>query len=361
MKKHKIRNLATFLTLIMILSTSACIPKKSLRISQESPEQGDSYSQAAKVDPQTVRSPLIGTAAVESDALNLRTGPSMESPVLGVLTKGTQVAIHNSHQKWVEVTTQEGRIGWVFSDFLAEVKTSSGEETVVKSDTQKTGTQKNAPTSGTTPQPDRTPPKPEPPKTADPPEPDQANHPPPEAPGNIDGQKSYGAVETVSNASAAAANAPKREQEGVVFADPQGYFELRYPIAWHKTHGLQYEVEQLQLKSPSQKLELWVLNTKNNDGYTLPQFYLDMVAPLKQLYGEDIEIRPLKDGEAPGADWLQGHVTLRSGDRATYDYVMTENAGRLWVIMEIRRPGAPQGETEALAAIKNTFSFSSKN
>jgi hypothetical protein len=62
-----------------------------------------------------------------------------------------------------------------------------------------------------------------------------------------------------------------------------------------------------------------------------------------------------------GAGWLQGHVTLRSGDQATYDYVMTEKAGRLWVIMEIQRPGAPRGETEALSAIKNTFSFSAKN
>ena len=150
-------------------------------------------------------------------------------------------------------------------------------------------------------------------------------------------------------------------QDDVVFADPQGYFELRYPIAWRKTHSLQYEVEQLQLQSPSNKMELWVLNTQNTDGYTLPQFYNDMVAPLKQLYGEDIEIRPLKASEASDAGWLQGQVALRSGDRATYDYVMTENAGRFWVIMEIRRPDAPQGETEALGAIKNTFSFSEKN
>ena len=317
----------------MILSTWACIPKKSLRIQQGKPYQGDSSSQPAKIDVHPVKSPLKETAVVASDALNLRAGPSMESPILGVLKKGTQVAIHNFHQKWVEVTTQEGRIGWVFSDHLTNVKTSSGEETRVKTDNQKTATQNNTPTTGGDPQPNRPPPKPEPPK----------------------------AVETVSNSSAASTNAPKLNQDDVVFADPQGYFELRYPIAWRKTHSLQYEVEQLQLQSPSHKMELWVLNTKNTDGYTLPQFYNDMVAPLKQLYGEDIEIRPLKASEASDAGWLKGHVTLRSGDRATYDYVMTENAGRFWVIMEIHRPDAPQGETEALAAIRNTFSFSSKN
>lgn len=346
---------------MMILNTWACIPKKLLEVSQKSPHPGDDSSEAAEIDSQTVRSPLKGTAVVQSGALNLRAGPSMESPILGVLKKGTQVTILNSHLKWREVTTQEGRIGWVFSAYLTEVKTSSGEETHVKSDTQKTGTQTGTPTSGTTPQPDRTPPKPVPPKTADAAKPDRENHPPPDASGDTDSQKSHGAVETVSNVSAAAAKTPKQERGNVDFADPHGYFELRYPIDWHKTQGLQYEVEQLQLQSPSHKLELWILNTKNTDGYTLPQFYIDMVTPLKQLYGEDIEISPLKANAAAGAGWLQGQVTLRSGDRATYDYAMAENAGRLWVIMEIRRPGAPQGETEALTAIKNTFSFSSKN
>jgi uncharacterized protein YgiM (DUF1202 family) len=360
MKKYKIKKLATFLTLMMILNTWACTPKKLLDVSQKSPHQGDDSSQAAEVDSQTVRSPLKGTAVVQSGALNLRAGPSTESPILGVLKKGSQVTILSSHRKWREVTTQERRIGWVFSAYLTDVKTSSGEEIRVNSATQKTGTQKGAPSSGAAPQPDRTPPTPEPPKTADAAKPDRENHPPSDASGNTDGQKNYGAVETVSSVSAAAAKTPRQERN-VVFADPQGYFELRYPIDWRKTQGLQYEVEQLQLQSPSHKLELWILNTKNTDGYTLPQFYIDMVAPLKQLYGDDIEIRPLRGSETAGAGWLQGQVTLRSGDRATYDYVMTENAGQFWVIMEVRRPGAPQNETEALAAIKNTFSFSSKN
>jgi len=361
MKKHKIRKLTVFLMVMTVLSMWACIPKKSLRVPQGSPYESDSSSQPAKKDAHPVKSPLKETAVVESDALNLRAGPSMESPILGVLKKGTQVAIHNFHQKWVEVTTQEGRIGWVFSDHLTDVKTSSGKETRVKTDNQKTAAQNNTPTTGGDPQPNRTPPKPEPSKTVETAKLDRENHPAPETPGAIEGKKANGAVETVSNPSAASTNAPKLNQDDVVFADPQGYFELRYPIAWRKTHSLQYEVEQLQLQSPSHKLELWVLNTKNTDGYTLPQFYNDMVAPLKQLYGEDIEIRPLKASEASDAGWLQGQVALRSGDRATYDYVMTENAGRFWVIMEIRRPDAPQGETEALGAIKNTFSFSEKN
>jgi uncharacterized protein YgiM (DUF1202 family) len=361
MKKFKISKLITFLIAIMIFSTWACIPKKSLHVSQGSPHQEGSFLKTAEIGSHVARSPLKDTMVVESHALNLRTGPSMESSILGVLKRGAQVTILNSNQKWVEVTTQEGRIGWVFSDYLTDARTSSGEEGREKIDTQNTDVQKDTSTSAAAGLPDRTIPKPAPPETADATKYDRENLPPPNAPESIDETKSAGPVETISKSAAAAATPPTREQEGVVFADPKGFFQLRYPVAWQKTHGLQYEVEQFRLQSPSTKLEFWVLNTKATDGYTLPQFYTDMVTPLKQLYGEDIEIRPLKEKESSDAGWLQGHVTLKSGDRATYDYVMTENAGRFWVIMEIQRPGAPQGETEALAKIKSTFSFSEEN
>jgi uncharacterized protein YgiM (DUF1202 family) len=339
---------------MVVLSLWACIPKKSLRISQGSPPQIESAPQTADVDSQTVRSPLKDTAVVESEALNLRAGPSMESAVLGVLKRETRVTILNSHQKWVEVTTQEGRIGWVYSDYLSDFKTSEGQEV-------RAGDQSDTPTSGTAPPTEPAPPEPEPPSAAGTTRPEQETQPSPDAPVTIAAKKSDGAVEAVSDAAAAPLDAPQGERDDVVFADPQGHFEIRYPVEWRESHGLQYDVEQFRLQSPSTKLEFWVLNTLNTDGYTLPQLYTDMVAPLKQLYGDDIEISPLKEGEALGAGWLEGHVALRSGDQATYDYVMTEKAGRFWVIMEIQRPGAPRGETEALGAIKNTFSFSAKN
>jgi hypothetical protein len=302
---------------------------------------------------------MVATAAVECDALNLRADPSNEAPILGILTKGTQVVIHNSRRKWVEVSTQEGLTGWVSKSYLTGFETSPDEEPRLDATNPNTATQKTTPTSDRHSEGKPAPSGPQPLKTADTTKPDQEKPSPPNAPKNIEGKKSYGMVETVSNPSTA--NSPGPGQDGVVFADPQGHFEVRYPVKWRESHGLQYDVEQFRLQSPSTKLEFWILNTKKTDGYTLPQFYIDMVAPLKQLYGEDIEIRPLRDSEAPGAGWLQGHVTLRTGDRASYDYAMTENAGRLWVIMEIQRPGAPRDEAEALGAIKNTFSFSSKN
>jgi hypothetical protein len=223
----------------------------------------------------------------------------------------------------------------------------------------KTAAQERAPTSDDQSEGKPAPPGPQSPKTADTTKSDREKPSPPNAAEKIDGKKSYGVVETVSNPSSG--KSPGPNQDGIVFADPQGHFEVRYPVEWRESHGLQYDVEQFRLQSPSTKLEFWILNTQKTDGYTLPQFYIDMVAPLKQLYGEDIEIHPLRNSEAPGAGWLQGHVTLRTGDRASYDYTMTENAGRFWVIMEIQRPGVPRDEAEALGAIKNTFSFSSKN
>lgn len=335
MKIFTIRKSLVFLAATVVLSTSACMPKKSLHTSPENPRQGNASSQAAEVGPHAARSAPMATAAVECDALNLRAKPSMEAPILGILTKGTQVAIHNSRRQWVEVSTREGLTGWVSKRYLTGFEASPDEKPRMEAETPKTTAQEITPTSDGNSEGQQTPSEPEPPKTADMPKPDRENHPTP--------------------------NAPGPSQDGVVFADPQGHFEVRYPAKWRESHGLQYDVEQFRLQSPSTKLEFWILNTQKTDGYTLPQFYIDMVAPLKQLYGEDIEIHPLRDSEAPAAGWLQGHVTLRSGDRASYEYVMTENAGRFWVIMEIHRPGAPRGEAEALGAIKNTFSFSSKN
>jgi hypothetical protein len=283
----------------------------------------------------------------------------MEAPILGILTKGTQVVIHNSRREWVEVSTQEGLTGWVSKRYLTGFETSPDEEPRLDAANPNTATQETTATSDRHSEGKPAPPGPQSPKTVVTTKPDQEKPSPPNAPENIEGKKSYGMVETVSTPSTA--NSPGPSQDGVVFTDPQGHFEVRYPVEWRESHGLQYDVEQFRLQSPSTKLEFWILNTKKTDGYTLPQFYIDMVAPLKQLYGEDIEIRPLMDSEAPGTGWLQGHVTLRSGDRASYDYAMIENAGRFWVIMEIQRPGAPRGEAEALGAIKNTFSFSSKN
>ena len=339
---------------MVVLSLWACIRKKSLRISQGSPPRIESAPQTADMDSQTAGSPLKSTAVVESEGLNLRAGPSMESAVLGVLKRETRVTILNSHQKWVEVTTPEGRIGWVYSDYLSDFKTSGGLEV-------RAGNQRDTPTSGAASPTEPAPPEPEPPSPAGTTRPDPETQPSPDAPVTIAAEKSDGAVAAVSDADAAPLDAPQGVRDDVVFADPQGHFEIRYPVEWRESHGLQYDVEQFRLQSPSTKLEFWVLNTLNTDGYTLPQLYTDMVAPLKQLYGDNIEISPLKEGEALGAGWLQGHVALRSGDQATYDYVMTEKAGRFWVIMEIQRPGAPRGETEALDAIKNTFSFSAKN
>lgn len=359
MKIFTIRKSLVFLAATMVLSTSACMPKRSLHISQASARQGNASSQAAEVGPHAARSVPTATAAVDCDALNLRAKPSMEAPILGILTKGTQVGIHNSRRQWAEVSTREGLTGWVSKRYLTGFEASPDELPRMEAETPKTTAQETTPTSDGNSEGQPTSPGPEPPKTADMPKPDRENHPPPNAPENIDGNKNHEAVETVSNPSTA--NSPGPNQDGVVFADPQGHFEVRYPAKWRESHGLQYDVEQFRLQSPSAKLEFWILNTLKTDGYTLPQFYSDMVAPLKQLYGEDIEIRPLKGNEAAGAGWLRGHVTLRSGDRASYDYVMTENAGRFWVIMEIHRPGAPRGEAEALGAIKNTFSFSAKN
>lgn len=62
----------------------------------------------------------IADAVVESEELNLRTGPSYDFPVLEVLVRGDTLTVigKNLDGTWLEVITATGQRGWVLTDLV---------------------------------------------------------------------------------------------------------------------------------------------------------------------------------------------------------------------------------------------------
>ena len=56
---------------------------------------------------------------VNTEALNVRAGPSNTSNVLGRLMQGEAVEVAGRDGGWVRVATTEGVTGWAFADYLA--------------------------------------------------------------------------------------------------------------------------------------------------------------------------------------------------------------------------------------------------
>jgi len=59
---------------------------------------------------------------VQVDLLNLRSGPSSDTELLGTLPKGTQVQVLESHGEWLKVLTPEKKEVYVFAEYVADTK-----------------------------------------------------------------------------------------------------------------------------------------------------------------------------------------------------------------------------------------------
>ncbi|MCW5713698.1 MAG: SH3 domain-containing protein [Bauldia sp.] len=63
---------------------------------------------------------------VDTEALNLRAGPSTASAVLRALPRGTAVAEGVRNGNWVEVRTEDGTVGWMSVRYLREPANDAG-------------------------------------------------------------------------------------------------------------------------------------------------------------------------------------------------------------------------------------------
>ncbi len=65
-------------------------------------------------------SPGIADAVVNTNELNLRTGPDYNYPVLELLVLGDELTVvgTNNDDTWIEVVTTTGIQGWVVTDLV---------------------------------------------------------------------------------------------------------------------------------------------------------------------------------------------------------------------------------------------------
>lgn len=72
------------------------------------------------------------------ERLNMRNGPSMDAKIIGAYRVGTEVVIIDrlSHAEWSEVTTPDGKRGWMWKEWLdyerTEMSGEAAEESIIK-------------------------------------------------------------------------------------------------------------------------------------------------------------------------------------------------------------------------------------
>ena len=91
----------------------------------------DIKPESVKMEP-TEREPIISKpkAKVTAHRLNLREKGSSKSRIMNVLKKGDGLEIMSRKGKWLEVKTEDGIQGWVFSRYVTELSTVSAEPPV---------------------------------------------------------------------------------------------------------------------------------------------------------------------------------------------------------------------------------------
>jgi|GEM_PF-774678 len=91
----------------------------------------DIKPESVKMEP-TEREPIISKpkAKVTAHRLNLREKGSSKSRIMNVLKKGDELEIMSRKGKWLEVKTEDGIQGWVFSRYVTELSTVSAEPPV---------------------------------------------------------------------------------------------------------------------------------------------------------------------------------------------------------------------------------------
>ncbi len=88
----------------------------------------------------TVKQVSSQSATIKEDNVNLRENASTDSLVLRTFKKGTSVSVLSSSGNWYKVRTSDGKVGWVFSDFINAKSTGSTTSSSTKSTSTKNTT-----------------------------------------------------------------------------------------------------------------------------------------------------------------------------------------------------------------------------
>ena len=104
-----------------LATTTPLTPAAPVTLTTGSPSVGRAAGTSVPGVPVAVTSEMTGTiATVHEDPLNLRSGPGTNYRVKRQLSNGDrlQVTGRNAASDWLAVTTLDGEIGWVKTDYL---------------------------------------------------------------------------------------------------------------------------------------------------------------------------------------------------------------------------------------------------
>lgn len=63
---------------------------------------------------------ILRTVVTTAPLLNMRSGPGVDSNIIGRLSQGTALGVIGAAPKWLYVKTQDGKYGWVMSNYTRE-------------------------------------------------------------------------------------------------------------------------------------------------------------------------------------------------------------------------------------------------
>jgi uncharacterized protein YgiM (DUF1202 family) len=70
--------------------------------------------------------PATGRVSVTASVLNVRSGPSLDDPVIYQIHEGYILEVHGKSGWWLYVQLPNGEFGWVKSVFTKQLKYGSG-------------------------------------------------------------------------------------------------------------------------------------------------------------------------------------------------------------------------------------------
>ena len=330
---------------------------------------------------------------VTASHLNLRKGPSTQSPTLSVFRQGDQLEIYHISGKWAKVQTYDGSEGWVYARYITgfeDLFTEKQDATETQQSTRKSKTKQPIP--------------PESPaveqevvsdddtawhtkEISDPdasasekpfslPENSEVNTPPDERdavsqPGSgaqIEPAKSPTLPELEPGEDAQgkiisilSSQSPAGDGRQFVFSHPAGLFSLRMPAGWDNNIENQNYFEKYIFTDPAQDLEIWVVHTPAED-YSEGEFYRDLASLQMERSGARTEISPSTRRKADsGLEWLYGKVEIKSEPIRTHEYWIKEHNGRIWAITEVYPQTKTETASKKLFEIRHSFAFGEKS
>lgn len=274
-----------------------------------------------------------GHATVSAERLNLRKGPTTKSQIVAVLQKGDKLTIKSTKGEWASVVTPKGQSGWVHSSYISGYHADSVQSKTVATADGKDQKPLVDPAKKEMPSPQKQ---------------------------NLQQDLPLPSKQPSSFAAKNEQPVGSAIKTTKTYTCPQsGKYEINYPHDWIVMEELKDDPKRVRFISPSQRAEVWVVNTHAEQGMSAEDFYLDLVSPLHQRFKDAVEIAKATREEANGVTWLYGRAIVNAVPNAIYKYSITQHQDDLLSVVLVAHQGIDDHDFNSLNAIRASFTLQS--